>query len=136
MKFRYRIFWTYLQFWTVAVFVTVLSSWCRVFVGHLGNFLFFIKKKSCGLQRFLVCLSVKLNLMMEFLGSVEFSFCSSLDLNCYASGSCVEKYMGKVRICARWMIQQGNKIKTEWVVVWVLRTMIFQLWGTRYCYFL
>ena len=47
-----------------------------------------------------MCLSVKLNLVMEFLGSVEFFYCSSLDLNCYASGSCVEKYMGKVRNCA------------------------------------
>lgn len=49
---------------------------------------------------FLVCLSVKLNLVMEFLGSVEFFYCSSLDLNCYASGSCGEKYIRKVRICA------------------------------------
>jgi len=49
----------------------------------------------------------------ELLGSVEIFYCRSRDLNCYASTSCVEKFMGKVRICAHWIIQQGSKIKTE-----------------------
>jgi hypothetical protein len=49
-----------------------LLQFCRYdveFFGHLGNFLFLIKRSS-DLQSFIVCLSVKLNLVVDFLGPV------------------------------------------------------------------